>query len=48
MSYIRKREEELTCYQEGAPLIPETDFGNDFVCVYGIDPGMPDRVKKIP
>ncbi|MBQ6165065.1 MAG: hypothetical protein IJK23_11375 [Clostridia bacterium] len=46
MSYIRKREEELTCYQEAAPLRPETDFGNDFVCVYGIDPGMPERVKK--
>ena len=46
MSYIRKREEELTGYQESAPLLPETDFGNDFVCVYGIDPGMPDRVKK--
>lgn len=46
MAYIRSREEELTCYQEGAPLIPETDFGNDFVCVYGIDPGMPERVKK--
>lgn len=46
MSYIRNREEELTGYQESAPLIAETDFGNDFVCVYGIDPGMPDRVKK--
>ena len=46
MGYIRKREEERTCYQESAPLLPETDFGNDFVCVYGIDPGMPDRVKK--
>ena len=46
MGYIRKREEELTCYQESAPLLPETDFGNDFVCVYGIDPGMPDRVKQ--
>ncbi len=46
MSYIRKREEELTCYQESAPLLDVTDFGNDFVCVYGIDPGMPDRVKQ--
>ncbi len=46
MGYIRKREEELTCYQESAPLLPETDFGNDMVCVYGIDPGMPERVKK--
>ena len=46
MGYIRKREEERTCYQESAPLMDETDFGNDFVCVYGIDPGMPDRVKK--
>ena len=46
MRYIRNREEELTCYQESGPLLPETDFGNDFVCVYGIDPGMPDRVKK--
>lgn len=46
MSYIRNREEELTGYQESAPLIPETDFGQDFVCVYGIDPGMPERVKK--
>lgn len=46
MGYIRKREEELTCYQESAPLLPETDFGNDFVCVYGIDPGMPERVRK--
>ena len=46
MSYIRKREEERTCYQESAPLLPVTDFGNDMVCVYGIDPGMPERVKK--
>ncbi len=46
MGYTRKREEELTCYQESAPLLPVTDFGNDFVCVYGIDPGMPDRVKQ--
>lgn len=46
MGYIRNREEELTCYQESAPLMPETDFGQDFVCVYGIDPGMPERVKK--
>ena len=46
MGYIRKREEELTCYQESSPLLPETDFGNDFVCVYGIDPGMPDRVRQ--
>ena len=45
MAYIRKREEELTCYQESAPLLGVTDFGNDFVCVYGIDPGMPERVK---
>ncbi|MBQ7687708.1 MAG: hypothetical protein IJT27_00680 [Clostridia bacterium] len=46
MGYIRKREEELTCYQESSPLLSVTDFGNDFVCVYGIDPGMPERVKK--
>ena len=46
MGYIRNREEELTCYQESAPLLPVTDFGNDMVCVYGIDPGMPERVKK--
>ena len=46
MAYIRKREEELTCYQESGPLQNEIDFGNDFVCVYGIDPGMPERVKK--
>ena len=46
MGYIRDRKEELTCYQESAPLKPETDFGNDLVCVYGIDPGMPDRVRR--
>ncbi|MBQ6420704.1 MAG: hypothetical protein IJK02_06510 [Clostridia bacterium] len=46
MGYIRDPREERTCYQESSPLLPETDFGNDFVCVYGIDPGMPERVKK--
>jgi len=46
MAYIRDRKEELTLYQEAAPLIGETDFGLDIACVYGVDPGMPDRVKK--
>ncbi|MBR0142937.1 MAG: hypothetical protein IJM21_02015 [Clostridia bacterium] len=45
MAYIRKREEERTCIQESAPVLPETDFGTDFVCVYGIDPSMESRIR---
>ncbi|MCR5484545.1 MAG: hypothetical protein K6F09_03010 [Clostridiales bacterium] len=46
MPYIRKREEELTCIQESAPLQNETDFGTDFVCVYGVSGDMVERIKK--
>ena len=46
MAYIRKREEERTCIQESAPIMPETDFGTDFVCVYGIYGGMEERIRK--
>ncbi len=45
MGYIRPRSDELTCYQESGPLTKYNDIGNDMVCVYGIDPGMPDRVR---
>lgn len=46
MSYIRAREEERTCVQESAPLLPETDFGTDFVCVYGVSDDMEERIRK--
>ena len=46
MAYIRKREEERTCIQESAPIMPETDFGTDFVCVYGVGFGMEERIRK--
>ena len=46
MSYIRAREEERTCVQESAPLRPETDFGTDFVCVYGVSDDMEERIRK--
>lgn len=46
MPYIRSREEERTCVQESAPLLPETDFGTDFVCVYGVGADMEKRIGK--
>lgn len=45
MSYIRKRSEELTGYQENAAWQPNIDLQCDFVMVYGIDETMPERVK---
>ncbi|MBE6732235.1 MAG: hypothetical protein E7564_11160 [Ruminococcaceae bacterium] len=46
MGYIRKRESELTCYQASGPLNPYVDIGQDIAIVYGVDPNMPERVKK--
>lgn len=46
MSYIRDRREERTCVQESAHIQPETDFGQDFVCVYGAGGDMPQRVRE--
>ena len=46
MKYIRSRTEEKTCYQEAASFSGAIDFGNDFVCVYGIDPTMPERIRQ--
>ncbi|MBQ7638770.1 MAG: hypothetical protein IJS90_07715 [Clostridia bacterium] len=46
MSYIRKRETELTGIQESAHIFPETDFGQDFVCVYGTGGDMEQRIKE--
>lgn len=46
MAYIRKNTEELTGYQEHAPLIPSIDLMCDFVMVYGTDETMPERVKQ--
>lgn len=46
MGYIRKRETELTCYQAAGPLNPYVDLGQDIAIVYGLDAGMPDRIKK--
>lgn len=45
MAYIRDRKEEKTGIQESGPLTSDIDFGQDFVCVYGVDPGMPERVR---
>lgn len=46
MAYIRKRTEELTGYQEGAPFRKSIDLQCDFVMVYGIDDTMPERVRQ--
>ena len=46
MAYIRSNTEELTGYQEHAPLRPTTDLMCDFVMVYGTDDTMPQRVKQ--
>lgn len=46
MAHIRDRKECLVGVQDIAPWMPETDLQYDFVMVYGIDSGMPDRVKK--
>ena len=46
MAFIRNKEECLVGVQDIAPWSPETDLQYDFVMVYGIDSGMPDRVKK--
>ena len=46
MGYIRDRKEELTCFQASGPLNPYVDIGQDIAIVYGVDPGMPERVKK--
>jgi hypothetical protein len=46
MAYIRKNTEELTGYQEHAPLQPSIDLMCDFVMVYGTDDTMPARVKQ--
>lgn len=45
MAYIRERKELLTGCQEGREWSPEIDLQYDFVMVYGIDEGMPDRVR---
>ena len=46
MAYIHDRSEELTGYQNHTDYLPEIDFGNDFVMVYGIGPWMPPRIKQ--
>ena len=46
MAYIRKSTEELTGFQERAPLRPSIDLMCDFVMVYGTDETMPERVKQ--
>ena len=46
MAYIRNNTEELTGYQEHAPLTPSIDLACDFVMVYGTDRTMPERVRK--
>lgn len=45
MAYIRKCEELLTGYQESKDWSPEIDMQVDFVMVYGIDSGMPERIR---
>ena len=44
--FIRSRAEERTCYQESSKYSGAIDFGHDMTCVYGVDPGMPDRVRQ--
>ena len=46
MAYIRDRKEERTCIQESSQLLPEIDFGTDFVCVYGFGGDMEERIRK--
>ena len=46
MAYIRDRREELTGYQESAPLRASIDLQCDFVMVYGVGETMPERVKQ--
>ena len=46
MAYIRDRKEELTGYQNHTDYLPQIDFGNDFVMVYGIGPRMPEQVRQ--
>lgn len=46
MAYIRKKEEELTGYQEGAHYSPAIDLDCDFIMVYGIDDSMPQRIRE--
>jgi len=46
MGFIRERSEEKTCYQENSQYSGAIDFGHDMVCVYGVDPGMPERVRQ--
>lgn len=46
MAYIRDRKEELTGYQASETIRPSVDLACDFVMVYGIDPGMPERVRQ--
>lgn len=41
----RTRHEERTGVQDHAPYDPRYDIGSDFVMVYGIDPGMPERIR---
>ena len=45
MAYIRKREKLLTGFQESRDWSPEIDLQVDFVMVYGIDSGMPERIR---
>ena len=45
MAYIRKGEELLTGCQESRDWSPEIDLQVDFVMVYGIDGGMPERIR---
>lgn len=46
MAYIRNKKEELTGYQAGGAFRPSVDLQCDFVMVYGVDEGMPQRVKE--
>ncbi len=46
MAYIHDRRECLTGVQDSSPWTAEADIQCDFVMVYGIDDGMPDRVRR--
>lgn len=46
MAHIRDRHECLTGCQDSRPWSPKTDMQYDFIMVYGIDEGMPGRIRE--
>lgn len=46
MSFIRKKTEERTGFQSGAPLLDKIDCQSDFVMVYRLDSSTLDRIEQ--